>query len=174
MMNSQLKIQVSILLMMICITTSAQFNKKYKSHYSNGQLQSKGRIDKNDNKIGTWESYHKNGTLWKKEKYNKQGKLNGTVKKYYENGHLQQLGYYHNGNKCGEWCAFSDSLKLVELVHADTAMRGSKWEWMLLSRAYKCKIKGSNWHFYDSEGLLIAKGKFKNGLRTGLMELFLS
>jgi antitoxin component YwqK of YwqJK toxin-antitoxin module len=93
-------------------------------YHSNGQVQSKGKFDDNQERVGLWEYYHSNGQLKEQTGYlagkahgkslswfdnglpaaeteYKNGEVEGVYKEYYYNGVLKKTETYRNGKRNG-------------------------------------------------------------------------
>jgi protein TonB len=77
-------------------------------NYENGQIKSKGKKNKNGQKIGTWNLWYENGQLKEDATYN-EGNLTGKKLEFYINGQIKSESFYQNGQLHGSLATFFDN-----------------------------------------------------------------
>jgi uncharacterized protein len=121
---------------------------------------------------GIWEDYDDQGRLLSKGVYS-QGDRVGVWKEIYPNvTNFYQTGNYENGSKYGKWKVLgSDGFVHQEEVFEDgvllsisefTTRKGDKLDGGSLSEGDGKRV------LYDAEGNRLEKGRYANGLRTGI------
>lgn len=70
--------------------------------HEDGTIQTQGKQDLKNGKIGEWKTFHKNGKLASRSNY-ENNKLSGTYAEGDENGDLLAHGNYNHGNRVGKW-----------------------------------------------------------------------
>ncbi|MDF2159023.1 toxin-antitoxin system YwqK family antitoxin [Algoriphagus sp. CAU 1675] len=158
---------------------NGKINGEYRVFFGNGNLQERGTYEGklilrgnflNGSPNGEWVSYDKNGKLVFKGTFN-QGIASGEWTEQVDvvNGFYRK-GSYVDGQKEGEWILVDESgqtsqveyFKKGELVSVGPFMVGVKE-----LKGGKLKKGTGQRIFYDSEGHIIAKGKYSKGIPKG-------
>lgn len=154
--------------------------------YDNGILSSQGNYENGENS-GLWKSWFNTGNLHEEieyaanrgEKYknawdfnNKQTLIdgNGTYNSYYTNGKIHQTGKVENSIREGLWITFYESgNKKEEGLYEEKYMIFSSWD--IEGNANVINGEGTYYN-YDEQGDIVESGQIKNGLRSGIWEVF--
>ena len=153
-------------------------------YYKNGKLKYRG-IENETGKQGYWQFYNSDGTQDKVELYvnNKmigKGKLNfngqkeGLWEHYYPDGRLQSKGEYLKGVKINEWVYYYHNGKIQQKGEFnDIGQYNGIWIWyykngnILKEEEYYNDAADGPAIEYDSLGVVITKGSYIDGLKTG-------
>lgn len=166
-------------------------------NYNKGKLIRKEKINrynKNNEKEGVWKTFGKNGLLKEEGEY-KKGKRNGIFKEYKYNGELKELKKYKNDeiDENAEELNFVELYKEyypTGELHFTIAKddkgkkQGITQEYkkngdVIITKIYKKDtlyakgiidkegLRQDKWRYYHKGKKIIAKGKYKNDLKTG-------
>lgn len=164
----------------------------WKYYYPEGSIEQEGSYDYKGNNMEEWIWYYANGSILKKENY-ENGLLEGDYEEYDINGKIIVKGEYFDGEETGNWfweigdtreegkyvdgqesgnwtvTDINTQKKIFEGKYIDgepNAKHTYYWETgqKKLEGHYIMGKKEGEWLHYDSEGFLIVKTTYKNGI----------
>lgn len=160
-------------------------------YYENGKKHSEGLIE-NDKKQGEWKFYLEKGGFVNTTKTYLNDILHGPYREHYGNLSYKVKGQYTNGKKDGTWKTFlengqkyyesysDDNLYYIKYFYANSnnliyqgGVTDSIAEIERYTKTGKISSEGKfdltknifigTWNYYDGDGTLVKKEKYKNG-----------
>jgi uncharacterized protein len=164
----------------------------WKYYYPDGSIEQEGGYDNKGNNIGEWIWYYANGAILKKENY-ENGLQEGDYEEYDINGKIIVKGQYFDGAETGNWfweigdtreegqfvdgqesgnwvvTDINTQKKIFEGKYIDGEPNGKHvyyWETgqKRLEGHYIMGKKEGEWFYYDTDGIVIVKITYKNGI----------
>lgn len=139
------------------ITYVSNSNLAQAEYYAkNGKLLSKGQL-KGRNRFGVWEYYHSNSKAVMMHETYDNNVLNGTKTTYYDNGQINEVSYFKNDKKNGDYYLYSlKGVLLQHLQYKEDQLHGTiiyfngKGE-KIAEGTYTDGIKNPDWIYYREE-----------------------
>lgn len=140
------------------LIATREFNSKDNSAYTIFYDFNKNKISEGKviNKLyeGLWIYYHKGSTVIMTSENYKNGKLNGTKTVNFKSGKPAEISNYKNGILDGVYIKYDESgVALEESFYVNGELSGET--------TYRAP-----------DGLVVAKGKFRNGIKVGIWQFF--
>lgn len=140
------------------LIATREFNSKDNSAYTIFYDFNKNKISEGKviNKLyeGLWIYYHKGSTVIMTSENYKNGKLNGTKTVNFKSGKPTEISNYKNGILDGVFIKYDESgVALEESFYVNGELSGET--------TYRAP-----------DGLVVAKGKFRNGIKVGIWQFF--
>lgn len=140
------------------LIATREFNSKDNSAYTIFYDFNKNKISEGKviNKLseGLWIYYHKSSTVIMTSENYKNGKLNGTKTVNFKSGKPAEISNYKNGILDGVYIKYDESgVALEESFYVNGELSGET--------TYRAP-----------DGLVVAKGKFRNGIKVGIWQFF--
>lgn len=140
-------------------------------YYSSGTIKSKGTY-KGGVKVGLWEHYYENGNLEQKGNFNNEGLAEGEWIWYFDNNQILKIENFRRGLEEGEVVEYS---REGALIAKGVYIEGKReYEWFIvvdgvkLEGNYKYGERDGLWKLFNREGLLIFEGSYIDGFENGL------
>ncbi len=159
--NFFLKTVCLIVTIFICLSATGQLSGSLQDKQEEIKLRHGKRI----------KTYYSNGILMSVTNYDENNRKHGEYLRYYRSGNLKLKASYNHGKRCGDWFGFSNNGALSDIINSDTT-KISKWEWYFIHKTRRLDIKGKKYIFRNGEGNVLAKGRYKNGMRVGKWKFY--
>lgn len=165
---------------------------QWKYYYQDGTLEQEGTFNNRGRHIGEWIWYYQNGYVWKKEFF-ENGKNEGEYIEYDISGKIIVKGEYFDGEETGSWFweigdtreegkfeggQYSGEWKLTDIETGTILFTGKYLDgyqngkhthyWhngkKRMEGHYIMGQREGEWYYFNSEGYLIVKISYKNGI----------
>ena len=140
------------------VIATREFNPKDNSAYTIFYDQNKNKVSEGKvvNKLfeGEWKYYHYASTVIMTTENYKNGKLEGLRTVYFLNGKVAEQINYENNQKQGTYKKYTENGIVLE----ESFFRNNEYDGLAI--------------FRNDSGIIVSKGKFAQGIKTGVWEVF--
>jgi len=140
------------------VIATREFNSKDNSAYTIFYDQNKNKVSEGKvvNKLfeGEWKYYHYASTVIMTTENYKNGKLEGLRTVYFLNGKVAEQINYENNQKQGTYKKYTENGVVLE----ESFFRNNEYDGLAI--------------FRNDSGIIVSKGKFAQGIKTGVWEVF--
>ena len=140
------------------VSATREFNPKDNSAYTIFYDQNKNKVSEGKvvNKLfeGEWKYYHYASTVIMTTENYKNGKLEGLRTVYFLNGKVAEQINYENNQKQGTYKKYTENGIVLE----ESFFRNNEYDGLAI--------------FRNDSGIIVSKGKFAQGIKTGVWEVF--